>query len=444
MPDWRSLFAGKKITVMGLGLLGRGLGDALFLIRSGARVTVTDMKTAEELAPSLRQLEGLPCTLKLGGHDPEDFIHADMILRNAGVPRSSPFLKIAAEHGVPVEMDESLFCKHFPGEVIGITGTRGKTTTTILVHKILSAHRQRVFLAGNIMGRASLPLFEQAGTEDTVVLELSSWQLQGFHDARLSPHAAVFTNIYPDHLNQYSGMEEYIQDKKAIYLYQQDGDFCIFNGDQPETARLADEAPAGKEFFTMEDVPGDFQIRIPGRHNRANIAAATILTRKLGVPKDLIRAGVESFTGVEHRLQRLGEKMGVEFVNDSTSTTPVSGLVALDSLEGRRILLIAGGSDKKLDLQPFAQAAARRCAKIALLNGDATEGLHQGISAEDGSDKVTGRFNDLRSAVHSLMNEARPGDVILLSPGCASFGMFKNEYDRGEQFIGIVNEILKE
>jgi len=170
MPDARALFSGKKITVMGLGLLGRGLSDTLFLIRCGAEVTVTDLKTAEELAPSVKRLEGLPCRLRLGAHDPDDFINADMILRGAGVPRSSPFLLMAAEHGIPVEMDESLFCRHFQGRIIGVTGTRGKTTTTILIHEILSAHRAGVHLSGNVMGRATLPLLETAGPDDTVVL----------------------------------------------------------------------------------------------------------------------------------------------------------------------------------------------------------------------------------------------------------------------------------
>jgi len=207
MLDPRTLFEGKRITVMGLGLLGRGLLDTVFLAQSGADVTVTDLKDADQLASSLKQLEGLPIKLKLGGHDPQDFIKADMILRNADVPRSSPFLKMATEHGVPVEMDESLFCKHFEGRVVGITGTRGKTTTTILVHNILSVAWSRVFLGGNVMGRATLPLLSKASSDDTVVLELSSWQLQGFHDAGLSPNASVFTNIYPDHLNRYNGMQ---------------------------------------------------------------------------------------------------------------------------------------------------------------------------------------------------------------------------------------------
>ncbi len=441
MLDARTLFEGKRITVMGLGLLGRGLLDTVFLAQSGADVTVTDLKDASQLASSLKQLEGLPIKLKLGGHDPEDFIKADMILRNADVPRSSPFLKIAAEHGVPIEMDESLFCKHFEGRVVGITGTRGKTTTTMLIHNILSSAWSGVFLSGNVMGRATLPLLGKAGRDDTVVLELSSWQLQGFHDAALSPNASVFTNSYPDHLNRYSGMQEYLQDKKAIYLYQKDDDFCIFNGDQPETARLASEAPAHKSFFRIEEVPSDWDIKLLGVHNLENISGAIKLTQMLGIPETIVRETVESFNGVEHRLQWLGEKRGVGFINDSTSTTPVSGCAALRALEGKRILLIAGGADKKLDLQPFAHSAVSRTEKIALLEGEATESLYENIVAAGGKTKVVGRFDNLRDAVYRLLDEAVPAAVILLSPACASFGLFRNEFHRGESFINIFNEM---
>jgi UDP-N-acetylmuramoylalanine--D-glutamate ligase len=445
MIDPRALFSGKKITVMGLGLLGRGLGDTLFLVRCGARVTVTDLKNAEQLAPSLKQLEGLPVTFHLGSHHPADFTDADMILRNADVPRSSEFLRIAIKAGVPVEMDESLFCKHFSGRVVGITGTRGKTTTTVLIHKILSnALPGRAHLAGNLMGCATLPLLERVGADDTVVLELSSWQLQGFHDANISPHASVFTNVYPDHLNRYSGMDDYIQDKKAIFRYQRGDRFCVFNGDQPESIKLAAEAPAGKAFFRAADVPPEWSIRLPGAHNRENVAAALHLTHKMGVPEEMIRAAVERFEGVEHRLQWLGEKDGVAFVNDATSTTPVAGCAALNALEGRRVLLLAGGADKKLDLTPFAEAAATRATYIALLEGSATDALEHGIAMAGGRERIIGRFNDLRGAVYRLLREAGQGDLVLLSPGCASFGMFQNEFHRGESFIRIVQEIMED
>jgi UDP-N-acetylmuramoylalanine--D-glutamate ligase len=441
MTDVRSLFSGKKITVMGLGLLGRGLNDTLFLVRSGAQVTVTDLKEPAALASSLEKLAGLPVRLRLGGHDPGDFTSADMILRNADVPRSSPFLRIAEDHGVPVEMDESLFCKHFRGRVVGVTGTRGKTTTTVLIHRILSAVRPRVFLSGNIMGCATLPLLAEAGPEDTVVLELSSWQLQGFHDARISPAAAVFTNVYPDHLNRYAGMTEYIEDKKAIFRYQSVDDFCVFNGSQAETQRLAAEAPAGKRHFRVTDVPREWRLRLRGDHNRENVAAALSLARGLGISDEVSRSVVEDFPGVEHRLESLGEHRGVEFINDSTSTTPVAGCAALASLDGTRVLLIAGGAAKKLDLSSFARAAATRAAAIALLDGTATDALERGIVAAGGKERIVGRFDDFRTAVHELIALSRPGDVILLSPGCASFGMFRNEYHRGECFKEIVSEL---
>ncbi len=428
---------------MGLGLLGRGLKDTLFLVECGARVTVTDLKTRDQLAESVRRLEGKPCALKLGGHDPDDFVNADMILRNADVPASSPYLELARAHGVPIEMDESLFCKHFEGTVAGITGTRGKTTTTTLIHRILTHAGLSAHLAGNILGQATLPLLGTASAGDIVVLELSSWQLQGFHGARLSPHAAVFTNIHPDHLNRYSGMDDYIGDKKAIYRYQRDEDVCVFNRDQAETARLAEEAPGRVEFFSAADIPSDWNVRLPGAHNRENVAAAVALTRFLGVSDSVIRETVEDFDGVEHRLQPLGEIGGVEFINDTTSTSPAAGCAALDALQGRRILLIAGGSDKKLDLTPFARAAAERAVYIALLDGSATDALHEGITAAGGGSRVSGRFSDLAPAVGALMDRALPGDVILLSPGCASFGMFANEYDRGRRFIRVF-ERLKE
>jgi UDP-N-acetylmuramoylalanine--D-glutamate ligase len=225
-------------------------------------------------------------------------------------------------------------------------------------------------------------------------------------------------------------------------LYQDKSRFCIFNGDQPESVRLAEETAGGIDFFRADDVPSDWQIRLPGRHNRQNVAAAMRLTRKLGVADRMIRDAVEGFAGVEHRLQWLGQRDGIEFVNDSTSTTPVAGCAALSALKGRRILLLAGGADKKLDLKPFADAAVSDAARIALLEGTATEALHRGIVDAGGEGKIVGRFQDLRAAVLKLSKEAVPGDVVLLSPGCASFGMFKNEFHRGESFVHIVQELL--
>jgi UDP-N-acetylmuramoylalanine--D-glutamate ligase len=237
-------------------------------------------------------------------------------------------------------------------------------------------------------------------------------------------------------------MTDYINDKKAIFLYQKGTDFCVFNGEQSETVTLSKEAGAGKAFFTKANVPDDWDVLLPGVHNRENIAAAVRLCIELGVPEETIRRAVEGFRGVEHRLQWLGERNGIGFVDDSTSTTPVAGCAALNAFEGKRIFLIAGGSDKKLDLMPFAQAAADRTEKIALLSGTATESLRQGIEQAGGKSKLIGTFNDLKSAVEGLMQHTVAGDLVLLSPGCASFGMFQNEFHRGETFVNIVNDIM--
>lgn len=441
MFNFKNTFKGKRITVMGLGLLGRGLGDTLFLVDCGAKVTVTDLKTSDQLASSVDRLKGLPVTLRLGGHDEEDFIKADMILRNADVPSNSRFLKIAEEHGVPVEMDESLFCKFFSGLVVGITGTRGKTTTTSLIHHILDSTGKRVHLGGNIMGVATLPLLEKVQSEDIVVLELSSWQLQGFHKAQLSPQASVFTNIYPDHLNRYSGMDEYIDDKTAIYRYQSDGDFCVFNRANPVTMELSREAGTRARLFDVTDVPHSWETRLKGEHNLENIAAATVATRLLSVDENVIRAAVASFQGERHRLESLGTVSDIEFVNDTTSTTPVSGMAALNAFKTREILLIAGGADKKLDLTDFAKLAAYQAKKIALLRGTATGSLHEKLLEFGAENKITGIFENLEHATMNLFEQAEPGQMILLSPACASFGMFRNEFHRGETFVNIFMEL---
>ncbi len=442
MEDFSSLFKNKRITIMGLGLLGRGLGDTIFLARLGAKVTVTDLKNANELAPSIEALKGLPIKFRLGEHREEDFANADMIIRNADVPKSSPYLAMAKERNIPVEMDESLFCKIFKGRVVGVTGTRGKTTTTTLVHNILIKANKSAYLAGNIKGAATLPLLDKVNEDSIVTLELSSWQLQGFHDSCVSPNASVFTNIYPDHLNRYSGMEDYIEDKKAIYLYQKQDDFCVFNGMQEETAALANYAPAGKAFFSLGEIPESWKIKLPGKHNLENAAAAITLARALNIEDAAIKEAVEEFPGVEHRLQWLGEARGVGFINDTTSTTPVSGVAAIESVGSRRILLIAGGADKKLDLTSYAEKITEGVEHVALLDGTATNKLRRAIIELGGSDKIIGTYKDMEAATSDLFDLAKEGDVILLSPGCASFGLFANEFHRGEIFMDIVHRLI--
>src|SRR3989344_5839604 len=224
MTHWQDFFKGKKITLMGLGLLGRGVGDAEFLARYGAQLTVTDLKTAEELKPSLERLKVFPnITYHLGGHRLEDFRGKDFILKAAGVPLDSLYIAEARKTGVSIEMDASLFAKLAPAgaTVIGVTGTRGKSTTAAIIYEILKTAGKRVFLGGNIKDMATLPLLEKVREGDFVVLELDSWQLQGFEDAQISPHIAVFTTFFDDHLNYYKGNQRrYLADKAQLFLHQ--------------------------------------------------------------------------------------------------------------------------------------------------------------------------------------------------------------------------------
>jgi UDP-N-acetylmuramoylalanine--D-glutamate ligase len=430
-------FAGKHVTVLGLGLLGRGVKDVRFLAEHGAQLTVTDLKTAEQLAPSLERLadlSGPSIRFVLGEHRLEDFRDADFVLKAAGVPRDSPYVAEARAHGVPVEMDEALFAKLVDADVrvAGVTGTRGKTTTTLLLHRILEHAGLRPHLGGNIRDVATLPLLDVVAPGDVVVLELSSWQLQGFADAGISPHVAVFTNFLPDHLNYYGGdMGAYFADKANVYRFQGAGDVLVAGPGAVEEIARRGPAPAG-EVRVAGDLDPAWQLRVPGGHNRANAALAAEAARALGVDDETIRRAVESFEGVPDRLELVRELRGVRFYNDTTATTPDALVAALDAFAGG-LVLIAGGADKELDYADAARAIAARATTVVALPGRATDKL---LAALDG---VPVRYAaSMDEAVAEAATAARPGDVVLLSPGAASFGLFENEFDRGSRFAAAV------
>jgi UDP-N-acetylmuramoylalanine--D-glutamate ligase len=439
-------FKGKKILIFGLGVLGRGVKDALFFAKKGAHVTITDLKQATDLSDSLQKLKNFhSIKYTLGEHNEADFLDADLIIRNAAVPANSPFLKFALKHKIPVDMDESLFAEYCPCPIIGITGTRGKSTTTTLIGKILEANKKalkirKVFVAGNLQGEATLPLIEEVTKNDLVVLELSSWQLQGFNWKKISPHIGVFTNMYPDHLNSYKNMQDYVADKKNIFAFQTKNDFCIINENNRYTKKMAPEIKSKKIWFSKKDVPNKWDLRLLGTHNYENIAAALAVGKALGLKKEQMRTPICAFTGLEHRLEFVKEINGISFVNDTTSTTPIAGQKALSSVE-KSIVLIAGGATKNLNLKDFAKSIAKNVKGVVLLEGSATDELERDIKYFKGEHLILGRFNNFKEAIDRAYSHSFPGDTILLSPGCASFGMFKNEFDRGEQFKKIVNQL---
>jgi len=430
----RDFFDGKRITLMGLGLLGRGVGDARFLAEMGARVIATDKKSRDELAASVASLEGVSgITCKLSGHDLADFTDTDMVIKAAGVPLSSPEIAAARAAHVPVYMSTALaahLAREGGARIVGVTGTRGKSTVTHMIHHVLKRAGIRVHLGGNIRGVSTLALLPAIEIGDILLLELDSWQLQGFGDfphGAFSPHVAVFTNLMPDHQNYYPDMATYFADKRNIYAYQRDGDILVAG------RSVQDEWI--KETRAHVPAPYAGTLMVLGQHNRENAALASDALRALGVAESDIVDGLASFESVEGRLQFVREVRGVKIYNDNNATTPEATLAALRAVgKGKNVVLIMGGSDKGLDMSALLYEIAKTSKRTILLAGSGTDRiapLMQDYSI----------YDSLDAAVREAVASASTGDVILFSPAFASFGMFTNEYDRNDQFMRIVSSL---
>ena len=431
MDTARAYFKGKKITLMGLGLLGKGLGDAVFLAECGARVTVTDMKTAEELAPSVKVLKKYKnVRFSLDGHELSDFENCDMVLKAQGIPLDSIYIAHARANKIPVRMDDELFVSFLPKnvKVVGVTGTRGKTTTASLIYHILKKAGKNVHLGGNIRGLATLSLLKKVKTGDIVVLELSSWQLQGFGESKISPNVSVFTNFMPDHMNYYNNnLKDYFNDKAFIFKYQKPNDTLVVG------ESLAKKIPKSYKgtllVSSAQDVPKKWELQIVGNHNIENVALAIAAVKSLKIPLTKIKEGVESFKAVEGRLQLVKNLKGIKIYNDNNSTTPEATTAALKSFPKKSIVLIMGGADKKLDTKEMLKTVGEYAHTVVLLPGT-------------GSDTISNpdfyRAESLSEALEVAFKSAEKGDVVLFSPGFASFGMFVNEYDRNDQFLKLV------
>jgi UDP-N-acetylmuramoylalanine--D-glutamate ligase len=459
----------KRILVFGLGVHGGGIGVARWLVKQGARVTVTDLKTAEQLQSALDALSDLPIEYVLGEHREQDFLTADLIIRNPAVPRESKWLTFAREHNIPVEMEMSLFVERLPrgmAQVIGITGTKGKTTTTLMTGAILKSVNPKTVVAGNLRVSA-LELLDQIDAETPVVLELSSWQLEAFAQHQSSPHIAAITNIAPDHLNRYRDMDDYAEAKRIIFRYQQPDDFVVLNFDNRILTRLL--RSFGKTVWTSATRPlkegayreGEWlvwnwsgaahkilrvnELRVPGEHNIANALTAIALASMWGATPAQIANALREFRGVEHRQEFVREIGGVRYINDTTATAPAAAIVAIETFAptAKGIVLIAGGSDKGIDFAEMARAIVAKVRAVILLEGSATDKLASAIHAAGGGSLIVDTFNSLFVAVERAREIAREGEIILLSPGCASFGMFANEFERGEKFKNIVSHIVE-
>lgn len=438
--DATPFFKGKKITLMGLGLLGRGVGDAAYLAECGAELIVTDLKPAELLAPSLKKLEQYSSiTYRLGEHRVEDFANRDLILKAPKTPPDSPYIEEAKKHGIPVTMSTALtasLAKKEGATVVGVTGTRGKTTTTMLIAHLLQEAGKRVVLGGNIRDVSTLARLPEVTADTYLVLELDSWQLQGFREEGLSPDVAVFTTFYRDHMDYYGGNEDaYLKDKAEIFIHQNKDDVLVLGSHV--AARILEKYPDLKNTPIIANAKSieSWEMQLIGAHNKENVACAVAAVEALGIEMSVIQEGLRSFKGVEGRLELIAEKHGVKFYNDTTSTTPEAAYAALTALNNKdHTILICGGYDKGLDMSLLVDAIPSYTKTLILLEGSGTE-------------KIQGQFpeasvhSSLSSAVSEAVQKAEEGDTILFSPAFASFGMFKNEYDRGDQFVALVNEL---
>ena len=433
---------------MGLGIHGGGLASARFFARRGARVTVTDLRPARILEPAMEQLREFPVRYVLERHDEDDFANADLVIKNPAVAPASPFLRKARERGVPIETDLSVFFSIARNPIIAVTGSKGKSTTAT----------------------------DELSADAPVVLELSSWQLGDLKGKGvLKPSVSAFTVILPDHMDKYAGMADYIADKKVIFEEQSPDQDAVFNLDDPLQKGFPNETRARSFFYSSRELPsglcgawqagdegmariapgGDAEeilgaALLPGAHNRQNLLCAGLVLLLSGVPARSIRESLAAFPGVEHRLELFLTWKGIRFYNDSAATIPHATVEAVRALTGA-VVLITGGTDKNIDFAPLADAV-RVPRAIVLLSGTGTEKIRPLLGAAHVA--ADGPFDNLRDAVAQAVARAvelasgrRPdaptaeGVSILFSPGCTSFGMFLNEFDRGRKFKETVSAL---
>ncbi|MDD9949914.1 MAG: UDP-N-acetylmuramoyl-L-alanine--D-glutamate ligase, partial [candidate division Zixibacteria bacterium] len=481
-----------RVTVLGLGVLSGGVASARYFAARGADVTVTDLLPAEALRKSIDALAPWPVRYVLGEHREEDITGVDLVVVGPAVRDDSPYLRLARDRGVPLTTEMNLVFETCRRPVIGITGSNGKTTTTRLLGALHQAVDPETLVGGNI-GRAVLNELEDSASP--VILELSSFQLHRLAWIRRSPGLAVVTNLSPNHLDWHGTFDAYDQAKRHIVHYQSPEDMVVLNADDERLRKWASFCPGRVAWFSMEgpvetgcyvrdgqvvfrDGAGERDgsgargaskaggastergpaaerticpvdaLRLPGPHNLANLLAAVTAACLGGIPPSVIRSTVEAFPGVEHRLEEVAVIDGVRYFNDSACTTPASTVTALRAFYAP-VVLIAGGYDKGTAFDDMAEEIVRRARAVVLIGATADaietaigEAGGAGTADVDPADVYTAaakppviaRAETLDDAVWKSAGLARPGDVVVLSPSCASYDMFTNFEERGQRF----------
>jgi UDP-N-acetylmuramoylalanine--D-glutamate ligase len=450
-----NFLSGKTVLVMGLGRFGGGVDAAKFATGKDAKVVVTDLAGADELAASLAQLSAYPdIEYHLGGHREDDFENADIVIANPAVPLQNKFLKIAASCAHFVTSQMGIFFELCPATIIGITGTNGKSTTAALTAHLLSSANKtdygRVQLSGNIGNEPLLTILDEIEAHDLIVLELSSFQIEQLAAEQKATQVAMLTNLLPNHLDRYGTFEKYSAAKKLLFdhqkLEQDRPAVSIFNREDAVAARWYEkyrEQPGRRCLtYSADDVPSGVHRRfnLPGRCNLSNLAGAMTIAGLFGVDETAVADCISDFEALPHRLQFIAEHNEVRWFNDSKATTPESAVAALEAFE-EPVVLITGGYDKKLPFDQLGLTIAGR-ARAVILIGETAEKIKAAVEAAPCAKKVAIEpCESLTDAVETANRTARAGDVVLLSPACASYDMFDNYEQRGRDFVRLVHQL---
>jgi UDP-N-acetylmuramoylalanine--D-glutamate ligase len=460
LEQFKKDIVNKRVAVLGIGISNTPL--IKYLGKLGVEVTAFDRAEKEELEPALRSLEGLKVEYSLGPGYLEKLKGFDVIFKTPKVRFDIPELLREAEAGAEITSEMEVFCRLCPARIFGITGSDGKTTTTTLIYKILEHSGYKCWLGGNI-GTPLLDKIDEISGSDMVVLELSSFQL---HTMRNRINTAVVTNLSPNHLDVHKSMQEYIEAKKNIFLYQNENDTLVLNYDNEITRSFAAEAPGRVIMFSRKNDPDEGvvlsggrivyrsggreldivaadDIKVPGVHNVENYMAAAAATADFAKPSD-VRAVAVTFGGVEHRNEYVRTVNGVSFYNDSIGSSPTRTMATIRAFRDW-VILITGGYDKHLSYEELGEILAERV-KCLVLFGQTSDKIERALKAEvqrsgRGADIPVFRCSSMEEAVRKAYENAVPGDVVLLSPASASFDHYKNFEERGNHFKKIVGEL---
>lgn len=446
----------KKVLLMGLGVLGGGVATARFIVEKGADLTVTDMKSEEDLKPSLEKLEYLKDKIKfvLGEHREKDFLENDIVVINPDVPADNKFVELARENGKQIENELTLFYKFYPSKkIVAVTGTRGKTTTVNWIAHFLKSQNPNTLIIGNSPEKPFLQEIKKCDESTNIVVEVPSYHLEIVDENNFKPHIVVITNIYRDHINRHKTMEEYALAKANIFKGQNQNDFLILNKENEWTDFLLAQNPKAKIlFFSEKDLIIDKKefIKKWGEHNLQNFTVASLVALTLGMSAEEIKKQVPNLPSIKFRQEKIYDNGKLQIYNDTTATSPEALTASMQRFLGKdeKIIFISGGTDRELDYKNWAEVAKKLMIpeNLILLSGSATEKIKKELGWESFNE-----FDNLEMCLKKALEiiekaptslKLRGASKIIFSPGAKSFEKFKNEFDRGEQFNLLVKQML--